>query len=114
MAAFCFDGPLYLNEKGVLNLDQKHLSAHSVIGPIDEWIDTLTIHASVYLREFPAKNAEILKHMSIIMEAAFRYPVRAWNSYSQLFRLRQANEKTRQAWSSLNSELWLRVISNPF
>ena len=49
----------------------------------------------------------------VIREAATRYPSNAWVSYDQQFRLRQANELTRQSWGSLNGELWLRVMSNP-
>ena len=51
--------------------------------------------------------------MSVIREAATRYPSSAWVSYDQQFRLRQAYELTRQSWGSLNGELWLRVMSNP-
>ena len=67
--------------------------------------------SSVYLKEFPEKNIEILKYMSVIREAATRYPLNARVSYDQQFR--QANELTRQSWESLNGELWLRVMSYP-
>ena len=67
----------------------------------------------MYLKKFPEKNIEILKYMSVIRGAATRYLSSAWVSYDQQFRLRQANELTRQSWGSLNGELWLRVMSNP-
>ena len=51
--------------------------------------------------------------MSVIREASARYPSSAWVRYDQQFRLRQANELTRQSWGSLNGELWLGVMSNP-
>ena len=107
----CSGGTLHLNEKG--GLETRPKSSKNTIRNIDEWTDAFTIFASVYLSKFPAKNLEILKYMSIIREAATRYPVSAWCSYDQQFRLRQANEKTRQPWSSLNGELWLRLMSNP-
>ena len=56
-------------------------------------------------------KTEILKYMSVIRESAARYPVGAWSSYDQQFRLRQTDDMKRQAWSSLNGELWLRVMS---
>ena len=107
----CSGGTLHLNETGAFETRPK--TSKRAIRNIDEWTDAFLIYASVYLCTFPGKNIEILKYMSVIREAATRYPVAAWSSYDQQFRLRQANDTKRQAWSSLNGELWLRVMSNP-
>lgn len=107
----CSGGTLHLNEKG--GIETRPKTSKRSIRNIDEWTDAFIIYASVYLRKFPAKNIEILKYMSVIREAATRYPVGAWSSYDQQFRLRQADDMKRQAWSSMNGELWLRVMSNP-
>ena len=107
----CSGGTLHINEKG--GLESRPKTSKHTIRNIDEWTDAFIIFASVYLAKFPAKNVEILKYMSVIREAASRYPVSAWNNYDQQFRLRQAQESTRQPWSSLNGELWLRLMSNP-
>ena len=107
----CSGGTLHINEKGCIESRPK-ISKQS-IRSIDEWTDAFIIFSSVYLNKFTEKNIEILKYMSVIREAATRYPSSAWVSYDQQFRLRQANELTRQSWGSLNGELWLRVMSNP-
>ena len=96
----CSGGTLHINEKGCIESRPK-ISKQS-IRSIDEWTDAFIIFSSVYLKKFTEKNIEILKYMSVIREAATRYPSSAWVSYDQQFRLRQANELTRQSWGSLN------------
>ena len=111
LSELCSGGTLHINEKGCIESRPK-ISKQS-IRSIDEWTDAFIIFSSVYLKKFTEKNIEILKYMSVIREAATRYPSSAWVSYDQQFRLRQANKLTRQSWGSLNGELWLRVMSYP-
>ena len=111
LSEICSGGTLHINEKGCIESRPK--KSKQTICNIDEWTDAFIIFSSVYLQKFTEKNIEILKYMSIIREAATRYPLSAWISYDQQFRFRQANENTRQAWGSLNGELWLKVMSNP-
>lgn len=111
LSEICSGGTLHINEKGCIESRPKIL--RQTIHNIEEWTDAFIIFSSVYLQKFPEKITEILKYMSVIREAATRYPTNAWIKYDQQFRLRQACESTRQSWGSLNGELWLRVMSNP-
>ena len=112
LAEFCSGGILHYNyAKGLIESRQK--ISKQTIQNIDEWTDAFLIFSSVYLQKFPDKAIEILKYMSVIREAATRYPTTAWVQYDQQFRLCQADESSRQSWGSLNAELWLRVMSNP-
>lgn len=97
LAEFCAGGILHYNyAKGSIESRQK--ISKQTIQNIDEWTDAFLIFASVYLQTFPEKAIEILKYMSVIREAATRYSTKSWVEYDQQFRLRQANEATRQSW----------------
>lgn len=63
-----------------------------------------------YLLEYPSKTQELLKYMSIIREAATRYPRFQCRLYDEQFRLRQALGV--QSWEEINSDLWLRCFSS--
>ena len=58
-------------------------------------------------------NKFLTKTMSVIREAATRYPTSSWRTYDEPFHLRQVSESTRQSLGSLTGELWYRVMSTP-
>lgn len=112
LAEFCSGNVLRYNFVND-SIESRQKISKQTIKNIDEWTDAFLIYSSVYLQKFPEKAIEILKYMSVIREAATRYPTSAWVDYDQQFRLRQANEASRQSWGSLNAEMWLRIMSKP-
>ena len=60
---------------------------------------------------------EMFKYMSVVRDAATKFPPTCWHSYDEQFRMRQAIVVTN--WSHINSDLWLRIMpsaayKNPF
>ena len=98
---------MHISEKGCIESRPK-ISKQS-IRSIDEWTDAF----SLYLEKFPEKILRISSTHVCHKGSCHQISIKCMFSYDQQFRLRQANELTRQSWGSLSGELWLRVMSNP-
>ena len=64
---------------------------------------------SIYLSHYPGKTQELLKYISVILDAAAKFPNYAWRYYDEQFRVRRAERV--QNWGKINSDLWLRAMS---
>jgi len=105
----CTGGLIQLNEAGVLETKPK--SSNQSVATINEWTDAFIIFCSIYWLKYPNSAQDMLKYISIIREAGGRFSVAGWRAYDQQFRLRQSNTFTRQSWGSINSELWVRLMT---
>ena len=111
LAEICSGATLHINEKG--GIESRPKVTKQAIRNIDEWTDAFIVFASICLQKYHDKSIDILRHMSILREAATRYPASAWRTYDEQCRLRQVSKSTRPSWGSLNGELWLRVMTIP-
>jgi hypothetical protein len=57
----------------------------------------------------PDKAPELLKYVSIIREAAQKFPGYGWREYDKQFRMRQAYSPSK-SWASIDGELWYLVL----
>ncbi|MCU7801312.1 MAG: hypothetical protein KZQ70_14565, partial [gamma proteobacterium symbiont of Lucinoma myriamae] len=105
----CSGGTLKIGENGTLEKQPK-LTKEKVPN-IEKWSDAFLIFMFIYLRKHPQKTFELLQYMSVIREAANKQGGLSWRIYDEQFRIRQAAFPS--SWSTINSDLWLRVMSGP-
>ena len=68
LAEICSGATLHNNEKG--GIESRPKVTKQAIRNIDEWTYAFIVFASIYLQKYHDKSIDILKHMSIIREAA--------------------------------------------
>ena len=108
-------GLLHVSPEGKIEARPKQ--SKEVIPNIERWTDAFLIFASIYSIRYPDKVQEMFKYMSIVRDAASKFPPSCWRSYDEQFRMRQAITVTN--WGQINSDLWLRIMpsaayKNPF
>lgn len=102
-------GLLHVSEDGKIEAKPRLLKEK--VGNIDQWSDAFLIFGSIYLFRFPDRVQEILKYMSIIRDAAAKYPNFAWRTYDEQFRMRQVAQVSN--WGKINPDLWMRIMASP-
>ena len=78
------------------------------VNSIEQWTEAFLIFMSIYLSRYPGKTQELLKYISVIRDAAVKFPNYAWRHYDEQFRVRQAEKVAN--WGKINSDLWLRTM----
>lgn len=105
----CGGGTLKVTDSGIIEKQPKYMK--DKVPNIEKWTDAFIIFMSIYLEKQPQKIHELLQYMSVIREAAYKYSGVAWRTYDEQYRIRQAIFLT--SWAQINSDLWLRIMSNP-
>ena len=95
---------LYLNEDG--RIESRSSGSKDEIRSKDHWTDCFLIFVDIYIQNISNKALELVKYMTIIRDAADRYP--GWRQYDRQFRFRQS--LSLSSWAVTNSELWQRVM----
>lgn len=99
-------GTLSLSPSGVVTCmppKQNHISS------IEQWTDAFIVFISIFCIRHPVKVPELLKYMSIVRDAAKKFPGGGWIEYDQQFRRRQACLPNR-SWALIDGELWYTVL----
>jgi len=76
---------------------------------IEQWTDAFLVFTAIAGARHPERTPELLKYISIIREAAHKFPGMGWREYDLQFRRRQAINPTR-SYSTLDGELWYTVL----
>ena len=96
-----------LNERGEIEVKKRPSKA---IDNIHDWTDAFLIFISIMIQKFPEMSADLLQYLSLIREAESRsHGSKAWLTYDERFRMRQALYP--QSWAKINMDLWLRSMT---
>ena len=99
-------GLLQVSDDG--KIEAKPRTSKEKIMNIDQWSDAFLIFMSIYLQQFPDKTQQLLKYMSVIRDAARKYPLLAWRNYDEQICMRQSLHNSD--WGKLNADLWMRTM----
>ena len=64
---------------------------------------------SIFSTKHQTRATELMKYMSIIRDAAVKFPGTGWAEYDTHFRMRQAAQPERD-WATIDGELWYTVL----
>ena len=106
LAEICSGGVLHVSDGKV---EARPKQTKEKVNSIEQWTEAFLIFMSIYLSRYPDKTQELLKYISVIRDAAAKFPNYSWRHYDEQFRARQ--EKRVANWGQIHSDLWLRTMS---